>query len=106
MKKLYYTIGEVSKLTDIKPHVLRYWETIFDTLNPSKNRAGNRVYTEKNIDTVMELKKLIQDDKYSTAGARKAIRKQSVPASNTKSVELQDDLTKVRDFLNNLLNEV
>lgn len=106
MKKLYYTIGEVSSLTGIKPHVLRYWETIFETLSPIKNRAGNRVYTQKNIDTVMELKKLIQDEKYSTAGARKAIRNKNGQASNQVPADLAGDLTKVRDFLKNLLNEI
>lgn len=106
MKKLYYSIGEVSKLTGIKPHILRYWETLFDTLNPSKNRAGNRVYTEKNLNTVLELKKLIQEEKYSTAGAKKAIRKSNSNSRNKLPAELQDDLNKVRHFLNNLLQEI
>jgi DNA-binding transcriptional MerR regulator len=44
MKKLYYSIGEVSDITDVEAHVLRYWETVFNELNPKKNKAGNRVY--------------------------------------------------------------
>ncbi|MEX0772710.1 MAG: MerR family transcriptional regulator [Balneolales bacterium] len=106
MKKLYYTIGEVSKLAGIKPHVLRYWETIFDSLSPSKNRAGNRVYTEKNISTVLELKKLIQEEKYSTAGAKKAIRRSNLDPQKELPEELKGDLSKVRSFLNNLLQEI
>ncbi|MEX2641006.1 MAG: MerR family transcriptional regulator [Balneolales bacterium] len=106
MKKLYYTIGEVSKLTNVKPHVLRYWETIFNTLNPSKNRAGNRVYTESNINTILELRKLIQDEKYSTAGAKKAIKRQNGAPEKKLPDELKSDLTKVRQFLNNLLEEI
>ncbi|MEX0779124.1 MAG: MerR family transcriptional regulator [Balneolales bacterium] len=105
MKKIYYTIGEVSHLTGIKPHVLRYWESIFDTLSPSKNRAGNRVYTEKNINTVLELKKLIQDEKYSTAGAKKALRKNGKTQEDIPD-ELEGDLNKVRAFLSNLLQEI
>lgn len=106
MKKLYYTIGEVSKLTGIKPHVLRYWETIFDSLSPSKNRAGNRVYTARNIDTVLELKKLIREEKYSTAGAKKAIRRSTGTSKEELPADLQDDLSKVRNFLDNLLQEI
>src|SRR5690625_7614667 len=73
MKKLYYSIGEVSKITSIEPHVLRYWETIFDELKPRKNRAGNRTYRDEDITTILKLKELIQEKKYSTSGARNVI---------------------------------
>ena len=56
VKKLYYSIGEVSELTGLKAYVLRYWETEFSQLNPSKNRAGNRTYRQKDIDLILNVK--------------------------------------------------
>ena len=57
-KKAYYSIGEVCDLTGLKPHVLRYWETQFQVLRPSKNRAGNRVYRPKEVQVVLLVKHL------------------------------------------------
>jgi DNA-binding transcriptional MerR regulator len=59
IKKLYYSIGEVSKLTELKPYVLRYWETEFKQLAPPKNRAGNRTYRQKDIDIILQIKDLL-----------------------------------------------
>ena len=56
IKKLYYSISEVSKITDIEQYVLRYWETEFEELNPQKNRAGNRIYTNKDIRLILYIK--------------------------------------------------
>ena len=68
-KKVYYSIGEVCDLTGLKPHVLRYWETQFDVLNPTKNRAGNRVYRSKEIEVILLVKHLLYEKKYTIAGA-------------------------------------
>lgn len=70
IKKLYYSIGEVSNITGIKPYVLRYWQTEFRQLNPPKNRAGNRTYRQKDIDLILEIKTLLYDQKYTIDGAR------------------------------------
>ncbi|TVQ66674.1 MAG: MerR family transcriptional regulator [Balneolaceae bacterium] len=108
MKKLYYSIGEVSELTNVEPHVLRYWETIFKELSPRKNRAGNRTYREKDITLILKLKDLIQDNKYSTAGAQKVLEdeKNQIPADNESSEKLPfdavRDLKEIRRFLLNL----
>lgn len=108
MKKLYYSIGEVSEITSVEPHVLRYWETIFKELAPRKNRAGNRTYRDKDIALIMKLKDLIQDNKYSTAGAQKVLEKEKVTqTSEEKSpekipYEVQRDLKEIRLFLENL----
>ena len=56
IKKLYYSIGEVSKIVGLKSYVLRYWETEFKQLTPPKNRAGNRTYRQKDIDIILEIK--------------------------------------------------
>lgn len=68
-KKVYYSIGEVCDLTGLKPHVLRYWETQFDVLNPTKNRAGNRVYRSKDIEIILLVKRLLYQKKYTIEGA-------------------------------------
>ena len=68
-KKVYYSIGEVCDLTGLKPHVLRYWETQFDVLNPTKNRAGNRVYRSKEIEIILLVKHLLYEKKYTIEGA-------------------------------------
>ncbi|MBH10270.1 MAG: transcriptional regulator [Candidatus Marinimicrobia bacterium] len=73
MKKLYYAIGEVSELTGLKAYVLRYWETEFSQLKPSKNRAGNRTYRQKDIDVIFKIKELLYDKKYTIDGARKIL---------------------------------
>jgi DNA-binding transcriptional MerR regulator len=72
--KLFFKIGEVSKLTEVKPHVLRYWESEFPTLNPPKNRASQRVYRKKDIETVLKIKRLLYDENYTISGARKKLR--------------------------------
>ena len=70
IKKLYYSIGEVSKITHLKSYVLRYWETEFRQLNPPKNRAGNRTYRQKDIDLILRIKDLLYNQKYTIKGAR------------------------------------
>lgn len=66
----YYSISEVCDLVDLKPHVLRYWETQFGPLNPSKNRSGNRVYQKKEIRLILLVKHLLYEEKYTVDGAR------------------------------------
>lgn len=73
-KKAYYSIGEVCDLTGLKDHVLRYWETQFDVLNPTKNRAGNRVYRPKEIEVILLVKHLLYEEKYTIEGARKKLQ--------------------------------
>lgn len=73
IKKLYYSISEVSKLTEIEQYVLRYWETEFDQLKPQKNRAGNRIYTNKDIQLILYIKELLREKKYTIEGAKKIL---------------------------------
>ncbi len=73
VKKAYYSIGEVCELTGLKPHVLRYWETQFSALHPTKNRAGNRVYRPKEVELIHLLKQLLYEDKYTIEGANRKI---------------------------------
>jgi DNA-binding transcriptional MerR regulator len=69
----FYSIGEVCGLTDLKPHVLRYWESQFRFLNPAKNRSGNRVYKGKEVELIMLVKHLLYTEKFTIDGARQRI---------------------------------
>jgi DNA-binding transcriptional MerR regulator len=66
----YYSISEVCEISGLKPHVLRYWETQFPLLNPSKNRSGNRVYQRKEIRLILLVKQLLYEEKYTVEGAK------------------------------------
>ena len=70
IKKLYYSIGEVSKMMDLNAYVLRYWETEFKQLKPPKNRAGNRTYRQSDIDLILYIKDLLYTKKFTIEGAR------------------------------------
>lgn len=85
MKKLYYSISEVSKITELEQYVLRYWETEFDNLKPAKNLAGNRIYTNKDIKLILFIKKLLRDEKYTIEGAKKIIK--NLDSKDEKGIE-------------------
>lgn len=106
MKKLYYSIGEVSDITEVEAHVLRYWETVFNELNPKKNKAGNRIYKENDIETILKLKELIQDKKYSTEGAQQVLDQDDTEESEKVPVSVTKDLKEIRLFLNKLLEKL
>jgi len=72
--KLYYTIGEVKEITEIEPHVLRYWENEFPTLKPRKSNSGKRSYTRKDIDTIKHIKRLLYGEKFTIKGAKNKIK--------------------------------
>ena len=72
-KQEFYSIGEVCALTDLKPHVLRYWESQFRFLSPAKNRSGNRVYKAREVELIMLVKHLLYTEKFTIEGARQRI---------------------------------
>ncbi len=74
MKKLYYSISEVSELIGEEQHTLRYWEKLFEDLNPRKNRAGNRVYSEKDLLTVRYIKQLLREENLSIKGVNEKLK--------------------------------
>ena len=69
----FFSIGEVCELTELKPHVLRYWESQFKFLSPAKNRSGNRVYQRREIEMVMLVKQLLYSEKFTIDGARRKL---------------------------------
>ena len=83
IKKLYYSISEVSEITELKQYVLRYWETEFSQLKPSKNRAGNRIYRSHDIDLLMEIKSLLYDRKFTIKGAQQYLKSPSMKTRQT-----------------------
>jgi DNA-binding transcriptional MerR regulator len=71
--KLFYKIGEVSRLAEVEPYILRYWENEFRVLSPRKSSGGQRVYQQKDLDLVLSIKRMLHEEGYTIAGARKKI---------------------------------
>ena len=113
IKKLYYSIGEVSKMTELKAYVLRYWETEFKQLKPPKNRAGNRTYRQSDIDLILYIKDLLYTKKFTIEGARhqlateKDSKKEDVatPVESVKQAApaRKETLLKIKQELETLL---
>ena len=116
IKKLYYSIGEVSKMTELKAYVLRYWETEFKQLKPPKNRAGNRTYRQNDIDLILFIKDLLYNKKFTIEGARtqltsvgddvetkekvvKQVPVQSTPAKKETLVKIKQELETLLELL-------
>ena len=101
-KKVYYSIGEVCDLSGLKPHVLRYWESQFDVLKPTKNRGGNRAYRLKDIEVVLLVKHLLYDEKYTIEGANKRlleVRKEGELKAEREEVLRPQFLSTMKDEL-------
>jgi DNA-binding transcriptional MerR regulator len=79
--KLYFRIGDVSKLAGVKPYVLRYWETEFPAIAPKKSGTGQRLYRRKDVELILEIKHLLYEKRFTIEGARKAIEKRGKPAA-------------------------
>jgi DNA-binding transcriptional MerR regulator len=90
--KLYFRIGEVSRLAGIKPYVLRFWETEFSSLGPKKSGKGHRLYRRKDVELVLEIKRLLYDNRYTIEGARKYLDHRSREAG----ARLADAATPLR----------
>jgi len=100
IKKLYYSISEVSKITDLEQYVLRYWESEFEQLKPAKNRAGNRIYTNREIKLILYIKKLLRDERYTIEGAKQVLKNFSPEIDNGEQLELMEapkQRTKIKD---------
>ena len=110
IKKLYYSISEVSDITKLKQYVLRYWETEFKQLSPKKNQAGNRKYKKSDIDFILLIKDLLYNQKYTINGARQflinksrdrlTVNSNKLSATFLKSIkiELEEIITLIKKF--------
>ena len=105
----FFSIGDVCELTDLKPHVLRYWESQFKVLNPAKNRSGNRVYARREVELILLVKQLLYVEKYTIDGARQkleehrrggALRAEARVALELETVEaLERELAALQELL-------
>jgi len=108
-RKEYYSIGEVSELAGLPPHVLRYWESQFSVLSPSKNRSGNRAYQRKEIKLILLVKHLLYEEKYTVEGAKAKLdqlrRGGVLPEHTGRALDaetlalLREDVARLRELL-------
>ena len=92
-EKLYFRIGEVSRLVGVAPYVLRYWETEFPALTPKKSGAGHRFYRRKDVELLLQIKQLLYEKRFTIEGARKHLDVQAKPARRARaSKQRQPDL--------------
>ena len=117
IKKLYYSISEVSEITSLKQYVLRYWETEFSQIKPGKNSAGNRNYRSHDVDIIMEIKSLLYDRKFTIKGAQQYLKHPSknqgqnvdkmkiVKLSNSIDIQTLKDLKHGLDDLIKLVEQ-
>tara|TARA_Y100000768_G_C23366218_1_gene402072 strand:- start:79 stop:444 length:366 start_codon:yes stop_codon:yes gene_type:complete len=109
IKKLYYSIGEVSKITGLKQYVLRYWETEFTILKPVKNSAGNRIYKDNDIKMIKYIQDLLYTKKFTIKGAKLHLENeynQSTAASgDSKDLsDIKNDLENIKTSLKDILS--
>lgn len=94
-KRLYYKIGEACKALGIQPYVLRYWETEFPALAPSKSRSGQRVYSEREIEIIRRIKGLLYEEGYTIAGAKKKLETELTSGALAELAENEEGAPKV-----------
>jgi DNA-binding transcriptional MerR regulator len=96
-EKQYFKIGEVSEILDVEPYVLRYWESEFKILKPTRTRARQRLYHKKDLELLMEIKHLLYDEKFTIAGAKKRLQEMKKQSSAEKRAKKTGKAVKARD---------
>ena len=103
-EKMFYKIGEVSRILKVKPFVIRYWESEFKQLRPSKNGTGQRVFRKKDILLLLRIKELLYEELYTIPGAKKRLQKDR---REMKKIQVTDEKSaKIRDKLQNHKNKL
>ena len=99
--KLYFKIGEVSQISGLPSHVLRFWESEFKKIKQRRTASGQRSYTQKDVATILEIKHLLHDKKFTIEGARKYLNSRGRPqtADNDILQDLKKELTSIRNLL-------
>ena len=111
-RKRYYSISEVAAMLDVKPHILRYWESEFSHLRPRKNRAGNRAYTERDIKIAMTVQHLLYEEKYTIEGAKKHLKNEKSLPDDMQieipfhKIETKNEIQDIRKELEGLIGMV
>jgi DNA-binding transcriptional MerR regulator len=103
-KKEYYSISEVCEITNLKQHVLRYWETQFTLLKPPKNRAGNRSYRKKEIQLIQLIKYLLYVEKYTIEGAQRKLNRLRKDPEETLEIPIEE--IKARDVISGIEEDI
>ena len=103
-KKLYYSIGETAKIFNVNVSLIRYWEKEFTILKPKKNKKGNRLFTQKDIDHLHVIYSLVKERGYTLEGAQKKIRENKKDLNI--DIEIINNLKKIKNFLINLKKEL
>src|SRR5512139_1425138 len=109
--KLFYKIGEVGKITGVEPYVLRYWETEFHFLRPRKNKAGQRAYVKKDLELIMQIKKMLYQERYTIEGVRKRFGEGTLKAVEPeippdKNIHSTQDPAEVIGFVKKRIKEI
>jgi DNA-binding transcriptional MerR regulator len=105
--KLYFKIGEVASLLDVKPYVLRYWESEFSAIKPTKTRSKHRMYRQRDIDVLREIKRLLYEERLTIEGAKKRLKTKNRPAKpkpggSSREAKLRDALSHVKREIESL----
>lgn len=96
-EKMFYRIGEVSQILEVKPFVIRYWESEFKQLRPAKNETGQRVYRKKDVLILLRIKELLYEELYTIPGARKRLERDRLEARKPKSPD--EEYGQIREIL-------
>ncbi len=92
--KLYFKIGEVSQVTGVEPYVLRYWESEFGIVNPTRSRSKQRLYTRKDVELILEIKRLLYEERYTIEGAKKKLMGRQRSQPQQLSMGFQEELLR------------
>jgi DNA-binding transcriptional MerR regulator len=101
-EKLFYKIGEVSNIAQVEPYVLRYWESEFPFLKPRKNKAGQRVYTKKNLELILQIRNLLYQEKYTIEGVKKKFREDSLRKKTVPIEAIEKIKKRLKEILKTL----
>jgi len=102
--KLYYKIGEVSQITGVEPYVLRYWESEFKIITPGRTNSKQRLYRRKDLELILEIKKLLYEEKFTIAGAKKHLQK--IKAGREKQLALDLPERKYHEVLRRIKKDL
>ena len=101
--KLYFKIGEVSKITGVEPYILRYWESEFKLVKPYRTKSNQRLYRKKDVEAVLKIKKMLYEDKFTIAGAK---RKLKDPTTDEKQLSLDFSQQKYQELIKDIKQEL
>lgn len=104
IKKLYYTIGEVSDIFDVNTSLIRFWEKEFEIIKPKKNKKGNRLFTEKDVDNFFIIYHLVKDRGFTLQGAKDKLKEN--PEDTINQIEIVKSLENVKSFLVDLKKQI